>query len=118
MPLSEHIHSSVFTGKQEFALCHYFVLQLGKIWGGGSLSVWGRSFPPTPSSRLNPANSLGVHPYLLDPYPNALGVHPYLLDPYPNALGVRPYPLDPYPNALGVRPYLLDPDVPASLDLQ
>ena len=33
LPLSEHIYSSVFTGTQEFALCHYFVLQLGKIWG-------------------------------------------------------------------------------------
>ena len=40
VPLFEHNYSSVFTGSQEFALCHYFVLQLGKIWGG-SLSVWG-----------------------------------------------------------------------------
>ena len=53
VPLSEHIYSSVFTGRQEFTLSHYFVLQLGKMWGG-SLSVWGRSLPPTPFSRLNP----------------------------------------------------------------
>ena len=33
VPLSEHIYSLVFTGKQELSLCQYFVLQLGKIWG-------------------------------------------------------------------------------------
>ena len=49
VPLSKHIYSSVFNGRQEFSLCHYFKLQLGKHFGG-SLSVF-REVPP---SRLNP----------------------------------------------------------------
>ena len=47
VPLSKHIYSSVFTGRQEFALCHYFVLQLGKVWG----EAWvfgGDASPPRP----------------------------------------------------------------------
>ena len=35
VPLSEHIYSSVFTGRQELTVCYYFVLQLGKYLGGG-----------------------------------------------------------------------------------
>ena len=31
VPLSEYIYLSVFTGRQEFTLSHYFVLQLGKL---------------------------------------------------------------------------------------
>ena len=38
VPLSEHIYSSVSTGRQELSQCHYFKLQLGKLLGG-SLSV-------------------------------------------------------------------------------
>ena len=47
VPLSEHIYSSVFTGRQELSQCHYFKLQLGKLffWGGGSWSV---KLPPPP----------------------------------------------------------------------
>ena len=33
VPLSEHIYSSVSTGRQELSQCHYFKLQLGKLWG-------------------------------------------------------------------------------------
>ena len=47
VPLSKHIYSSVSTGRQELSLSPYFKLHLGKRLGG-SLSVWGRSFPPTP----------------------------------------------------------------------
>ena len=34
VPLSEHIYSSVSTGRQELSQCHYFILQMGKLWGG------------------------------------------------------------------------------------
>ena len=34
VPLSEHIYSSVFTGRQELSLSHYFKLPLGKLLGG------------------------------------------------------------------------------------
>ena len=61
VPVLKHIYLSMFTGRQDFAPCHYFVLQLGKIWGR-SLSVWERSFPPTAPcpSRLNSENLLDV----------------------------------------------------------
>ena len=55
VPLSEHIYLSVSTGRQELSLSHYFKLHLGKLFGGGSLSVSGRSFRPPPPSGLNPA---------------------------------------------------------------
>ena len=48
MPLSKHIYSSMFIGREELSLCHYLNLQLG-----GSLNVGEEaSLPP---SRLNPA---------------------------------------------------------------
>ena len=53
VPLSEHIYLSVSTGRQ-LSLSHYFKLHLGKPLGG-KLECLGRSFPPTPPSRLNPA---------------------------------------------------------------
>ena len=34
VPLLKHVYSSVFTGRQEISLCHYFKLQLGLFWGG------------------------------------------------------------------------------------
>ena len=34
VPLSKHIYSSVSTGRQELSQCHYFKLQLGKLFGG------------------------------------------------------------------------------------
>ena len=34
VPLSEHIYSSVSTGRQELPQCHYFKLQMRKLWGG------------------------------------------------------------------------------------
>ena len=49
MPLSEHIYSSVSTGRQELSQCHYFKLQLGKLFGG-KLECLGEKLPP---SRLN-----------------------------------------------------------------
>ena len=52
--MPKHIYSSVFTVRQELSQCHDFKLQLENVLGG-SLSVWGRNFPPTPTpSRLNP----------------------------------------------------------------
>ena len=48
VPLSEHIYSSVSTGRQKLSLSHYLKLHLGKLLGGGCLNVWGRSFLPTP----------------------------------------------------------------------
>ena len=65
---SEHIYSSVFTGRQEFVLCYYFVLQLRKIWRG-SLSVWGRSFHPPSLSY-----PLSFQPFL----PSSLPLLPFL----------------------------------------
>ena len=49
VPLSEHIYSSMSTGRQELSQCHYLncnreIFFFG--WGGGSLSVRGRSSPP------------------------------------------------------------------------
>ena len=41
--LSKHIYLSMSTGRQELSQCHYFKLQLGKIFLGKSLSV---CFPP------------------------------------------------------------------------
>lgn len=38
VPLLKHVYSSVFTGRQEISLCHYFKLQLG-IFLGGKLST-------------------------------------------------------------------------------
>ena len=51
--LSKHIYSSVFTGRQEFTQSHYFVLQLGKIWGEAWVFEGVFEASPTPSSRLN-----------------------------------------------------------------
>ena len=34
VPLSEHIDSSVSTGRQKLSLSHYFKLHLGKLLGG------------------------------------------------------------------------------------
>ena len=34
VPLSKHIYLSVFTGREELSQCHYFKLQLGKIFLG------------------------------------------------------------------------------------
>ena len=51
VPLSEHIYSSVSTGRQELSQCHYFKLQLGKPLGGEEAGVFGGKAPP---SRLNP----------------------------------------------------------------
>ena len=46
--LSKHIYSSVSTGRQELSQCHYFKLQLGKLffWGGGKLECSGEKLPP------------------------------------------------------------------------
>ena len=45
--LSKHIYSSVSTGRQGLTLCHYFKLQLGKLFGG-KLECLGEKLPPTP----------------------------------------------------------------------
>ena len=50
--LSEHIYSSVSTGRQELSQCHYFKLQMGKLFGGEA-------------SRLNPANDQTADNYQL-----------------------------------------------------
>ena len=47
VPLSKHIYSSVFTGRQELSQCHYFKLQLGKLLGG-KLECLGEKLPPHP----------------------------------------------------------------------
>ena len=53
VPLSEHIYSSVSTGRQELSQCHYFKLQLGKFLGG-KLECLEEKLPPHPTpSRLN-----------------------------------------------------------------
>ena len=43
VPLSKHIYLSVSTGRQELSQCHYFKLQLGKLffWGVGEAGVFG-----------------------------------------------------------------------------
>ena len=35
VPLSEYIYSSASTGRQGLSQCHYFKLQLGKLFFGG-----------------------------------------------------------------------------------
>ena len=46
VPLSEHMYSSVSTGRQKLSLRHYFKLHLGKLWGGGKLECLGEKSPP------------------------------------------------------------------------
>ena len=46
VPLSEHIYSSVSTGRQELSQSHYFKLQLVKLWGGRKLECLGEKLPP------------------------------------------------------------------------
>ena len=53
VPLSEHIYSSVSTGRQELSECHYFKLQLGNPLGGEA-GVFGGEASSPPPSRLNP----------------------------------------------------------------
>ena len=48
VPLSEHIYSSVSTGRQELSQSHYFKLQLGKLLGG-KLECLGKKLPPRPT---------------------------------------------------------------------
>ena len=48
VPLSKHINSSVFTGRQELSQCQYFKLQLGKFGGGGEFGCLGGKLPPCP----------------------------------------------------------------------
>ena len=43
--LSEHIYSSVSTGRQELSLSHYFKLHLGKLLEG-KLECLGEKHPP------------------------------------------------------------------------
>ena len=53
--LSEHIYLSVSTGRQELSQCHYFKLQMGKLFfGGGELECLGEKLPPTPTSTPTP----------------------------------------------------------------
>ena len=47
VPLSEHIYSSVSTGRQELSLSHYFNLHLGKLFWG-KLECLGEKPPSHP----------------------------------------------------------------------
>ena len=47
VPLSEHIYSSVSTGRQELSQCHYFILQMGELLEG-KLECLGEKLPPHP----------------------------------------------------------------------
>ena len=57
VPLSEHIYSSVSTGRQELSQCHYFKFAIGKTFGGEA-GVFGGAVPPPPPGRLNPGDSI------------------------------------------------------------
>ena len=46
VPLSEHIYLPVSTGRQELSQCHYFQLQLGKLFLGGEAGVFGGEASP------------------------------------------------------------------------
>ena len=59
VPLSEHIYSSVSTGRQELSLSHYFKLHLGKLFWG-KLEWLGEKLGdhPVPNCPPQPASDL------------------------------------------------------------
>ena len=65
VPLFKHIYSSVFSGRQELTLCHYYILQLGEKLEG-KLECLGEKLPP---SRLNPdvvtMTTVLLHPFFV-----------------------------------------------------